>query len=245
MHGLLIHVGRAIGRTCVPLALLSASLFSAAGFSQADCLPDILPEKGATWEITQYDGDGYVTGRVIQKVLDRRVGENYTTYTIRRISQDAFSGEIFTDTYKAECRDGIFRLDIEAELDSASFAEHKTPGQTVKGTNLVIPHPSTPVGTKLPDASMAVSYNGPKKLIKKFTFRLTNRKVNKKERVTTPAGQFDCIVIVQKIRTKILLNIGVRQKEWYAEEIGLVRSETYNWCGKLDHYSELTRLDFN
>jgi hypothetical protein len=32
-------------------------------------------------------------------------------------------------------------------------------------------------------------------------------------------------------------------KEWYAENVGMVRSETYNKRGKLMGYSELTKME--
>ena len=46
-----------------------------------------------------------------------------------------------------------------------------------------------------------------------------------------------------KISTKMMIRIKNKSKEWYAEDVGMVRSETYNKRGKLMGYSELTKIE--
>ena len=53
------------------------------------------------------------------------------------------------------------------------------------------------------------------------------------ERISTTAGKFDCIKISYLKRTKVLLKTTThRINEWYAEGIGLVKSESFDMKGK-------------
>ena len=70
-----------------------------------------------------------------------------------------------------------------------------------------------------------------------------DRKVEKREDITTSAGTFNCIVISQTISTKMMVRIKASSKECYAENVGMVRSESYNKKGKLLGYSELTKFN--
>lgn len=60
------------------------------------------------------------------------------------------------------------------------------------------------------------------------------RKVTAQERITTPAGTFDCMILEQLSENKIL---GIKQKSigktWYARGVGEVKSEIYTRGGKL------------
>ena len=63
------------------------------------------------------------------------------------------------------------------------------------------------------------------------------------EKVSTTAGKFDCIKISYLKRTKIVLKTEtVRVTEWYAEGIGLVKSESYNTKGEPDGKTILVKI---
>ena len=70
---------------------------------------------------------------------------------------------------------------------------------------------------------------------------ITNRKVEGKESVTTPAGTFDCFKITYDIETKFGVKIERNAIEWIAKNVGTVRSESYKG-DKLEGYTELTKL---
>lgn len=71
---------------------------------------------------------------------------------------------------------------------------------------------------------------------------MTDYKVEAREQVTTPAGEFDCLVISQRVSTKVIVKVEAGSMEWYAKGIGMVRSESYNKKGKLVGYDVLTEL---
>ena len=88
---------------------------------------------------------------------------------------------------------------------------------------------------------MVISSNG----MKMFTmnFKITERKVEAQESITTAAGTFECYKLSQKTNTKIsFMDKTYTSIAWYAPEIGSVRSETYSESGKLEGYRVLTNI---
>jgi len=69
-----------------------------------------------------------------------------------------------------------------------------------------------------------------------------NRQVGNRETLTTPAGKFDCIKIKQDVVTKTGFTVTIETVQWYAEGVGVVKSESYR-KDKLIGYSELTKLE--
>lgn len=63
------------------------------------------------------------------------------------------------------------------------------------------------------------------------------------ETISTTAGKFDCVKISYLQRTKIVLKTTtLRITEWYAEGVGLVKSEAYDTKGKLDSKTLLVKI---
>ena len=69
---------------------------------------------------------------------------------------------------------------------------------------------------------------------------MLNRKVDKKESITTPAGTYDCFALSYDSEMKMGMKMNFKIKEWISEGVGVVKSESYNKNGKLMGYSELT-----
>jgi hypothetical protein len=72
---------------------------------------------------------------------------------------------------------------------------------------------------------------------------ITDRKVEGKETITTPAGTFTCWKISSKsslqVKMGINMNLNFSIVEWMAEKVGLVKSEMYDKKGALSSYSLL------
>ena len=95
------------------------------------------------------------------------------------------------------------------------------------------------VGQSLDDGSIVISGDLP------MTMRvdITDRKVAAKEKVTTPAGTFECYKITYTIKTKMMMGRESKAAEWIAKDVGLVKSESYKNNGKLMSYSLLTKVE--
>lgn len=77
----------------------------------------------------------------------------------------------------------------------------------------------------------------------KMTVHITDRKVEGKETVTTPAGTFECWKISSKSNTQmqmgVNMNLNFSSAEWIAEKAGMIKSESYDKNGNLASYTLL------
>jgi hypothetical protein len=101
----------------------------------------------------------------------------------------------------------------------------------VKADNIYMEYPtSMSVGDALKDASMHMDMenNGMKQSIDMEVF---DRKVDAKEKVTTPAGSWDCFKISYKSKVRIkTMGIGmpmnIEGTEWFAPGFGVVKTQS-------------------
>lgn len=113
-------------------------------------------------------------------------------------------------------------------------------GFRIESTDMQFPSGMT-VGQQLKDASIQLSLDGPVPV--NMVSNISNRKVESRESVTTPAGTFDCYKISYDLFSKVsIVKTEGRVVEWYAPGVGLVRSESYNKKDKLLGFNELTGL---
>ncbi|MFT4666794.1 MAG: hypothetical protein ACI9RM_002839 [Ulvibacter sp.] len=211
-------------------------------FSQVDCQPYLPQVKGSTWEITNYNKKGKVTGRNTFELIDKVEEGDEITFTVSSKAFDKKDKLIFDNIFEAKCIAGKFELDMAYKLEGAMMGGFKNMEFTMDASEFEIPPLDAAVGTELPDGSLVVEMDGDSPMIMKMTIEVTDRKVEAKEKITTPAGTFDCLVLTQKTSTKMMVKMKSSSKEWYAENVGVVRTETYNKKGKLMAYSELTKI---
>jgi len=103
---------------------------------------------------------------------------------------------------------------------------------SVEGGNLEMPW-KLKAGDMLKDGDLKMSFSSGGTTMMNMTTSITNRKVEAVENVTTPAGTYECYKISYEIATKMMINIKMKGVEWYAKNVGLVKSESYSTDGKL------------
>ena len=78
----------------------------------------------------------------------------------------------------------------------------------------------------------------------KTIVNMINRKVEKKENLTTPAGTFECYVIYSENESQIMgMKKTFPSRLWLAEGVGMVKQESYKTNGDLMSTTELTKFD--
>src|SRR5690606_18752269 len=183
--------------------------------------------------------------------------EGITDYTITKVENaggvtnatmnmrftDEKGKEIMISDYKMSCAEGAVKIDYNSLVPSQMMKQYTDMGMEmdISGTDIELPNDLS-VGQDLADANVAMT-------IKMTGMNMTvkvdqlNRKVEKKESITTPAGTFDCYVLSQD---NISETMGVKQimpsKLWLAEGVGMVRQETYNKKGELSNQMQLTKF---
>ena len=135
------------------------------------------------------------------------------------------------------CVDGIINLDMSRFFPEEVMNSFKDLNMSIETENLEVPS-SLEVGKGLKGASIKISGDIP------FTMetKITNRKVLAKEKVTTPAGTYDCFKVGYTIVTKTVMNMESSGIDWIAEDVGMVKSENFDGNGKLTGYSLLTNF---
>ena len=74
---------------------------------------------------------------------------------------------------------------------------------------------------------------------------ITNRKVEGKESVTTPAGTFECYKISYDMFSKMsIMKMNFKNIEYLSENSGVVRTESYRSNGSLMSYTVLTKYEY-
>jgi hypothetical protein len=116
-------------------------------------------------------------------------------------------------------------MEMEMKMDNLEFPSNLKEGQTLKDASFEMTAKNSPMPMK-------------------FNFNITDRKVEGKESVTTPAGTFDCFKISEKTHSKMMIsNMEFTTVQYIAEKYGAVKTETYRSNGKLMGYSLLTKFE--
>ncbi|MFT5861295.1 MAG: hypothetical protein ACI865_003419 [Flavobacteriaceae bacterium] len=213
------------------------------GYSQTDCKPYVPATVGSTWELTNYSKKDKATGRTAYELLELMEGTEKMTFKIKVTSFDDKDEEVYVNTCEAYCVNGVFDFGMEFMMDGSTMSAYEEMDVEVDASKFEIPTLTEPTGTELADGELIVAIG--KDGMNMFTMKVyvTDRLIEAREEQQTEAGTFDCIVLSQKVSTRLLFKIESSSKEWYAEEVGLVRSESYDKKGKLTGYSVLTKID--
>lgn len=106
------------------------------------------------------------------------------------------------------------------------------------------------VGQELPESktTLKMKIEGSGANMMSSVVVIKDRKVIGQETVTTPAGTFDCYKITYNTEVS-MKTIGMNRTtsypgvHWFARNVGMVKSESYNQKGNLDSYMLLTKLE--
>lgn len=133
---------------------------------------------------------------------------------------------------------GDVTLDLAASLKSV-FANY-LPESMVSAESFYSTLPvDMTVGDVLPDARFTVSIK-----LAKYKVVIDNREVVRKEKISTPAGEFDCMVVREhKIEKGPGRNRETTAYTWYALGVGMVRHDTYDKEMKLETIEQLCSIN--
>jgi len=120
--------------------------------------------------------------------------------------------------------DGTVSQDLAASMKAVIHNVFPGASQSAEGTPAILPADMKP-GDKLPDGHAVVKTG-----IMTHTMDIIEREVLRFERITVPAGTFDCVVLREhKIERGIGRNRDTICENWYAPGVGPVRHDSYNY----------------
>ena len=143
---------------------------------------------------------------------------------------------------KMSCIDGVFTVDMQSYLNQNAIAGLQDMEVKIEGVDMEFPS-NLSVGQELNDASITFTASNMGITMMKMNVKITDRKVEAIEDVTTPAGTFSCYKMTYKTEMQAFGKYTTSSIEWFALDIGSVRSETYDKKGNLESYSVLTHFE--
>ncbi|MDO6519479.1 TapB family protein [Zobellia uliginosa] len=212
-------------------------------FAQDSCSKFYPLEEGSSFEYTNYDKKEKVEGSVHYTITEVRSEGAASVATFDMKYKDKKGKDLFESNYSFSCENGLVTIDYKSLFPSQMMQQYTEMGleMDISGTDIELPNDLS-VGQQLADANVtvAMSMGG---INMNVSVDQTNRKVEKRESVTTPAGTFDCYLITENHMTKTMgATIETSTKLWLAEGIGMVRQEAYKKNGSLMSRTELTRF---
>lgn len=215
-------------------------LLSCTVYSQSVCSKYYTFKEGAVMEYTLYNKKGKKDGISTYHVKSVTEDGDVSKAVMGVNFKDKKSKEVFDIDYKFTCTQNTVKIDYQSMLSSQMLEQYKDMDITVTGSDIEVPN-DLKVGQTLKDAevNLTVDMSG---MSMKTTVNTVNRKVEKKETITTPAGTFDCYVIYSEQKTKMMMvNKTFLSRVWLAEGVGMIKEESYNKKGKRISYTELTK----
>lgn len=179
--------------------------------------------KNASGESAQY----------LAKIVTNKT-KNNTSYTLYNWNYD---GNVTT------CQEDLmYGPYIKSDSDPAKYDSKARQAMAeelkLKGDNSFTIKKHASAGESIPDRTYSLITN-----MLKNEINISGAAYMGEEKISTTAGKFDCIKISYLKRTKIVLKTEtVRVTEWYAEGIGLVKSESYNTKGEPDGKTILVKI---
>ncbi len=198
--------------------------------------------EGSTFEYTNYNKKGKVEGVTDYTVSSVTEDGSATKATLDLKMTDKKGKELFNSNYSFTCEDNMVKIDYKSLFPTQMMQQYAEMDldMDISGTDIEIPNDLS-VGKELSDANVSIQMNmsGIKMNI---TVDQTNRKVEKKENVTTPAGTFECYVLTEQTTSKTMgATVKLSSKIWLAEGVGMIKQETYKKNGDLMSRTELTQ----
>jgi len=223
------------------VTLLSVVLLIPAAEAQ-DCKLFFPDNIGTLREMTNYDKKDRVTGRVHQTISNKNVSGGNISMDVVTVIYDDKDEELNRSKVTVGCENGVFKIDMSDYLGEMLEAYQEMDVE-MKGDNLQFP-PDISVGDQLPEGTINIKVSNSGITMVNMDVTIKNRKVERKEKITTPAGSFDCFKISYDTEAKTnFLTVNTSGVEWIAEGVGVIKIENYNKKGKLSSYSLLTKFE--
>lgn len=223
------------------LASFLAMLISVNLFSQ-DCFKYFPSDEGTSLEYTSYDNKDKPTSTTIRTVLDKRTSGDSVIVDYQVASTPTNADTTITYKYKIACVDDKLLIDMSSYMNSSTYSAYPGMDIEVDGSDLEMPaNPTAGQALSGGDLVVKVLNNGMPMLT--ITSKIYNRKVAAVETITTTAGSFETIKITYDIDVSMgFIKTKGSAAEWYAEDYGIVKSESYDKKGKITSYEVLTKI---
>lgn len=214
---------------------LILSLLATGMISLAQCNDYYVLQQGSEWTYDNFDGKGKSSGKNIQKVKAYESTSDGFKATINSIIQNDKGKTLMEGDLDMTCTDGTIIIDMRKFIPEEQRKSFSSYEMKMESENLEIPSKLSP-GQTLKNGTITMTAVG-SPIPMKLSVNITDRKVEAKETITTPAGTFECYKISSKLTSTTQMGVNMTfqfaSNEWIAENTGMVKSESFDKNGKL------------
>ena len=226
------------------VSLIVTTLLSVFQLSFAqDCSQSFFALKeGTKIEMTSYSAKGKMTSITNSFVKSIKSTSTGFDATVQASAKNDKGKDLIEDkTYSVKCDNGTIKFDIGSMMMGDMSSQMKNMEATISGEGIDYPS-NLSEGMPLKDGATEIKMGSNGMTFMTMKFDIKNRKVEKKESITTPAGTFVCYKVTYDMDMKVLMRRSMKTAEWLAPGVGVVKTETYNQKGELEGYTELTKF---
>lgn len=226
------------------ITLLISSLSAVTCLAQ-DCMGMTL-KTGMGYEIINYNAKDKPTGKMTYQITNVSRQGTSTVVDVSVLMQDEKGKQQPPYTVHYTCTGNELVADMSGMIQSMQNTGLKDMEMRMKANKLVYPGILS-VGQKLADGQLEAEMVSKGSTMMEMTMRMSNRQVESKDAVTTPAGTFDAYKVSSDMsfENRVMgmpIRTSMRTVSYRAvNQLFDVRTETYNKNGKLMGYSLLSK----
>ena len=222
-------------------SILISSIFFSNNLTAQDCDFYFPTEKGTIVETTSYDKKNKETSKYYQEVLDYSKSNGVTEVKIETRVDEEGIDTLGVHQFSLRCENGEFYINMNSYLDNDALGKYEGMDMEIDSENMPMPS-NLSKGQKLNDGRVSITISNSGIKMMTMTVRITDRKVEGFEKITTPAGTFDCIKISFNSELKMIFKLQTSGIQWFAKNIGVVKSENYDKKGKIESTQMITKI---
>lgn len=195
-------------------------------------------------EYVSYDKKEKVSTSMKYKTLRTEVKNDTSMVWLLLKAYDNKNNEISQNEVPIKCYKDMLIIDMRSAIPAMPVGGQDAQQDIrmeIKGDDLAFPSDAK-IGQTLPDAEMELTtYMGTMRLLSN-KYAMRNRKVEGNERVTTPAGSFDCIKYSYDFEYNFLGKRTSRTEYWFKPGLGMVKTVNYDKKGGVESRTELAKI---
>jgi len=218
------------------ILLLSVNLFS------QNCDLYFPLESGSNLKTLHFDNKDNLTGSTNIIINEKREIPGGVAIQMTQNYVD-IKENFFTSELLVECKNEVNYCDMQCFLDPGVMVDYEGMDIEISADKLTFPPGASP-GDHLEDGiiSLVIRKDGTKEL--NMVVQVYDRKIVAEENIETPAGTYNCLKVTYNILSQYgFLHVNKSVVDWQNNEIGTVRSESFNKKGKLIGYSVLQEIN--
>lgn len=208
-----------------------------------DCNPFYAMRQGVTASYAYYDAKDKKTSSSSTTIREIKNISGGVEAEVAMTMMDKTGKEMFQGTTRVICRNDTLFMDVGSLVNPGLAQSAGKMEMSMTGDGMTIPG-NLRAGMLLPDSHNEFSMGMNGMTLMTISIDISEHKVEAEEKITTPAGTFDCFRVSYLSNAKTtLLKTSTRTVQWYSKGVGIVKMESYDKKGELESRMLLTGLE--